>query len=297
MSNVFLSEVESQINSYLTHPNTLALAKSSQHSYRIILRKKLLPFCKEKEISKLDETFVEHMEDFIFFLRSEKLAARSIQHYVTVVKFFLRFQGFTITHTYKIPRADKQAFDLKHQKRWFSDIDIAACKTYHFPTQHTRNHVLVKLFCETGARIDEIAHIRRGDVNLEKKTILLGHSKTVPRPVFFSQETAIFIDRLFKEKFPDPAETAFKKIFPGKNRIYKIIIGMLKDLGLKSNGDGRGPHTFRHFVATTLHYTMGMEITHVAALLGDKTGTIIDCYLHPTAEMLHAKMSRAAGWS
>lgn len=290
-------EVEQQINSYLTHPHTLALAKSSQYSYRIILQKKLLVFCQENEIQKLNEGFLEYMEDFILFLRSTNLAARTIQQYLTVVKFFLKSIGHKLKHTYKIPRADKQAFDLKHQKRWFSDIDIAACKTYHFPTQHTRNHVLVKLFCETGARIDEIAHIQRGNVNLEKKTILLGHSKTVPRPVFFSQETAIFIERLFKDKFPDPTETAFKNIFPGKNRIYKIVIGMLNDLGLKSEGDGRGPHTFRHFVATTLHYTMGMEITHVAALLGDKTGTIIDCYLHPTAEMLQSKMSKAAGWS
>jgi hypothetical protein len=29
--------------------------------------------------------------------------------------------------------------------------------------------------------------------------------------------------------------------------IYKIIDSMLKDLGLKTKGDGRGPHTFRHY--------------------------------------------------
>ncbi len=104
------------------------------------------------------------------------------------------------------------------------------------------------------------------------------------------------MERFFKDKYPDPAADAFKEIFPGKNRIYKIIIEMLEDLGLKQPGDGRGPHTFRHFVATNLHHVQGMRLTSVASLLGDTPDTISSRYLHPTAEMLQAEISQASGW-
>lgn len=297
MSISIVSEVEAQIHSYLNHQNTLALAKTSKDLYHIILCLKLRSFCKENNIQRLDETFMDHMPALTIFLRDQDLSAQTTQQYLTIVKVLMKFLGHPVEFTYRIPRQDKQAFDLKHQKRWFSDREIAMCKTYQFKRNHARNHVLVRLFLETGARINEIAHIRRGDVSTIEETILLGHSKTVPRSVFFSQETAIYIERFFHAKFPDPAIDSFKKIFPGKNRIYKIINAMLLDLGLKTKGDGRGPHTFRHYTATDLHYNRNMELTHVAALLGDTPDTISSRYLHPTAQMLHGKIKKASGWS
>ena len=45
--------------------------------------------------------------------------------------------------------------------------------------------------------------------------------------------------------------------------IYKIIDTMLKDLNLKTKGDGRGPDTFRHYVATNLRYNFRMDLDHV----------------------------------
>lgn len=297
MSNVFVSNVEAQINSYLENHRTQGLASTTQNHYRTVLVNQLLPFCREQGIKKLDSGFQEHMEDFVIFMRSRNLSAKSTQHYLTVAKFFLKASGHPIDFTWRIPRPDQQAWDLKHQNRWFSDMDIARCKTYRFPVQHTRNHILVRLLIETGARLDEIATIKRGNVNIQEKQILLDRSKTRPRPVFFSQETAIHFDRYFRESFPDPSQDSFRQIFPTGNRIYKIIVAMLKDLKLKKKGDGRGPHTFRHYTATYLHYTLGMELTAVASLLGDTPETISSRYLHPTAQMLQAKISKAAGWS
>ncbi len=71
-----------------------------------------------------------------------------------------------------------------------------------------------------------------------------------------------------------------KKLLP----FYKIIDSMLKDFGLKTKGDRRGPHTFRHYMATNLRYNFRMDLDHVARLLGDTQKTISSRYLHPTAE-------------
>ncbi|MCP4116453.1 MAG: site-specific integrase [Desulfobacteraceae bacterium] len=297
MPNVILSKVEEQINSYLNCQTTQALAKKTQGLYTAVLQKKLGAFCMIQGITDLTEDFKAHMEAYTVYLLGSGLNAYSTQQYLTITKIFLNFLGNPVKYTFKIPRQAKQDHDLKHQKRWFTDLDIARCKTFQFKRNHERNHILVRLMCETGARVNEIANIKRGDIQLEKGTILLGVSKTIPRPVFFSQETGIYLARFLDTKFPDPAQDSFKKVFPCSNQIWKIINGMLVSLGMKTKNDGRGPHTFRHFVATDLHFVRGMDLTDVAFLLGDTPETISSRYLHPNAEMLQNRMKKASGWS
>ncbi|WP_320040715.1 site-specific integrase [uncultured Desulfobacter sp.] len=138
------------------------------------------------------------MEEYVTFLLNGGADPYTVAHYCTITKFFMKKIGAPINHTYKIPRDAKRRHDLKHQRRWFTDQDIAQCMTYQFPVMHVRNHLLVRLLVETGARINEIAHITVGNVNFGKRTILISYSKTIPRPVFFSQESGIFMKRYFK---------------------------------------------------------------------------------------------------
>lgn len=297
MTETGISEIEKQVNIYLNAPNTCALAKKTRTLYRAVLLKKFLPFARGRGMLSMDGEIQGAMDDYTRFLTDAGLSAHSTQQYLTITKIFMAAAGRPVKYTFKIPRAEKQAHDLKHQQRWFNDRDIARCKTYRFPKNHTRNHVLVRLMIETGARVNEIANIRVGDVQLDKGTILLGVSKTIPRPVFFSQETGIYIGQFLGKQFPDMAMDAFKQIFPGSNQIWRIIVEMLTALGLKKKGDGRGPHTFRHFTATDLHFVRGMDLTDVAFLLGDTPETISSRYLHPNAEMLQSRMKKASGWN
>jgi len=295
MSDLLVPEVKNQINSYLEHPHTVGLSSETRKAYKCVLKGQLLKFCKNAQITTLNTEFEDQMENFVAYLIRQGSDPCTVQHYLTITKFFMKKIGAPINHTYKIPRDAKRRHDLKHQRRWFTDQDIAQCMTYQFPVMHVRNHLLVRLLVETGARINEIAHITVGNVNFGKRTILISYSKTIPRPVFFSQESGIFMKRYFKTKFTDPESAADQRIFPGKNQLYKVIVGMLDDLGLKSHGDCRGPHTFRHYVATYLHYVKNMKLTSVAALLGDTPETISSNYLHPTAEMLQSEVERAWG--
>ena len=172
MSISYLSEVESQMNQYFNSQNTMALADSTKALYNAVIRKKLLPFCKEQRIDNLNEKFTDHMDGFGGFLQDKKVSAHTIQSYLTITKLLFTFHGHHIKHTYKIPRQDKQTFDLKHEKRWFSGEDIAKCKTYMFKINHIRNHLLVRLMCETGARINEIANICVCDIKLKENLLL-----------------------------------------------------------------------------------------------------------------------------
>lgn len=289
-SNNITITTETQINNYLTSQNVNSLAKSTKRLYTVVLKTKFLPFCIDNNILVLDSTIVEYFDKFIEYLTNQNLTSQSIQQYLIILKFFLKKINITVSYTYKIPRDSKQKHALKHQNRWFTSLNIAQCKTYVFSKNHIRNRILVRILCETGARINEISNIKISDINLNSCEILLSVSKTTPRLVFISQDTGLYIEKYFKEKNINP--TSNNTLFPSANQIWRIVIDMLTDLKLKSKGDGRGPHTFRHYVATQLYFSKGMDLTEVAFLLGDKPETISNNYLHPDSTMLRTRMQK-----
>jgi hypothetical protein len=107
MSIYYLSELESQVNQYFKSQNTMALADSTKALYNAVLRKKLLPFCKDNGITKLNEKFTDHMDSFGEFLQNKKVSAHTTQSYLTITKLLFTFHGHHIKHTYKIPRPNK----------------------------------------------------------------------------------------------------------------------------------------------------------------------------------------------
>jgi len=77
MSIYYLSELELQVNQYFKSKNTMALADSTKTLYNAVLRKKLLPFCKDNGITKLNEKFTDHMDSFGVFLQNKKVSAHT----------------------------------------------------------------------------------------------------------------------------------------------------------------------------------------------------------------------------
>ena len=230
MLDLCVSVIENQIQQFFDSQRKGALAESTKKMYRGVARTKLIPFCKTKSIMRLDETFNDHMEEYAQYLRDTGASAQTALEYLTVTKQFFAFHGYDIKSSYRIPRADKQAWDLKQEQRWFSEDEVAMCRTYKFRINHIRNHLLVRLFSETGARINEVANIRLRDVDFRMKTLLLHHSKTIPRSVKLNAETSIYMQWHIQDKFPDPDQSFNSNIFPRKNMIYKIIMEMLHNL-------------------------------------------------------------------
>jgi integrase len=114
-------------------------------------------------------------------------------------------------------------------------------------------------------------------------------SKTEPRPAFFSPETRdLFIQLKRTKTFWDG------KVFPGVPGIQGVIAEMLSDLGLQR--PGRGPHTFRHYLATKLFYEGEMRIEDISVLLGTTVEIIVKNYLHPTPDMLKRRVFKAMQW-
>jgi len=289
--------------SFLESKQVKALSVSTQKLYATAL-KTFMEFCAETGVNSFTPGvsgcpaggIQDVLPLFAESLELRKLAGTTIQQYCTIVKIMARWSGSPVQYTYRIPSKQRKALDLKHRDRWFNETDIRRCLEYRFPDFHERNHLIVCILVETGARVREIAGMTVASVDIDNRTLWIDDSKTMPRAVFVSHETVAKLKAYMKTIQPAFKGTAPPALFPGVIRIQEIINAMLVDLGLKNGKDGRGPHTFRHYVATYLHYEGGMDIKDVAFLLGDTPETIRDNYLHPTPAMLRKRTEAAMGW-
>ena len=284
-----------KIRQYLNEaPETRGLSDNTRQSYSNALNH-LKTYCYSALIKDLDGSF--DMDRYAKHL-AKTLSGQSVQLYLTITKQFFKWLGHPIEYTYRIPKDERKAIQLKKLDRWFSEDDVDACLGYHFPgngLKGLRNRIIVRLLVETGARIKELSMIDAKDIDLDTGTITLKDSKTVPRPVFVSAETLSMLEDYINRTVAGIFETE-GALFPSESQCSKVVNEMLVDLGLKNGSDERGPHTFRHYVATWLHYEGGMDIKDIAFLLGDKPDTIVNVYIHPTPDMLRRRVQKAMGW-
>lgn len=288
-----------EISEFLESPNVKAMTPKSQEKYKYALTS-FETFLKKNNSEKRNLTYIsKRLPAFSLYLKKQGKSGNSTQQYITIVKIFLKTYGVTSDFQYRITSEEKKALQFKKINRWFNDNDIQKCLKYSFPDVidyeiKTRNKLLVRLLCETGARIHEITNISFGDFDTDNCTVFLQDSKTEPRPAFYSDETKKLIDQiLLINKF----STKSTKVFKTTDWCKKIIFTMLENLGLKGEKDGRGPHTFRHYVATHLYYNGEMDLNDLATVLGDRPDTIRNEYLHPTPEMLRKRVVKAWGWN
>ena len=286
------------IQEYLQSQAVTSLSDSTQDLYLRSLNH-FRDFLTNNEIKKEDDTIdytitPERFSIFVKGLEKRNLSGQTIQQYINCVKIYLKWAKMPLEYTYKVSNKDRQANKLKHLNRWFQEDDIAKCLAYTFPYASSPDkallyRVLIRLLAETGGRIGEIANIQMEDVDIEECMVVI-HGKTEPRPVFFSPDTREMLKSL-RQSF----KAWHGALFPSVMRLQQVVTEMLNDIGLKKEGDGRGPHTFRHYVASYLFYS-GMRIEDVSFLLGDTVETIVKNYLHPTSLMLKERVAKAMKW-
>ncbi|MDX9789052.1 MAG: tyrosine-type recombinase/integrase [Desulfobacterales bacterium] len=284
------------IKSFLSSPHCKSLARATADTYRHAINS-LTSFISGRAGNRPEPSITaDLLNDYTQHMAGLGKSGKTIQQYITIIKIAMRSIGHPIEYTYRIPNAEKKAHKLKSMNRWFTEDEIRQCLGYRWPEFHIRNHLIVRLMIETGARVREIANVRFKDVAMTKKTVWLTDSKTEPRPVFYSDDTKRSFEKLLRATNVIIFDHQARKVFPSPQHIKKIITDMLVDIGIKDSKDGRGPHTFRHYSATYLHYVGGMSLADIGRLFGDKPEMIRDRYLHPTPEMMQAKMEKAMNW-
>lgn len=185
--------------------------------------------------------------------------------YITAVIRFLKWLEIDIKPT--MPRTKRKEI------RALSEEEIEKIKA---SVKKGKDKLLIQLLLDTGLRAKELLSIRKSDISIEKRYIIVRNTKNgEERIVFFTEETAKLLKKYIK-KIGDN-----ERIF---NMTYEALYRKLKRLGKKIGIDLR-PHILRHTFAT-IAIKKGMPVPVVQKLLGHKDIRTTQIYTHLITEDL-----------
>jgi len=198
-------------------------------------------------------------------LEKRREKATTARHYIIAVVRFLKWLGTDIKPT--IPRTRRKEI------RALSEGDIEKIKN---SLKRTKDKLLIQLLLDTGLRAKELLSIRKSDINIEKRFIIVRNTKNgEERIVFFTEETRKILEKYIKNMSND------QKLF---DITYDALYRKLKRLGKKLGIDLR-PHILRHTFATQA-IRKGMPLPVVQKILGHKDIRTTQIYTHLVTEDL-----------
>lgn len=186
----------------------------------------------------------------------------TIRSYVIAVRRFLKWLGVNVRPTLpKIRRREPKVIDEQYVERILS-----VCRSLKYK-------VILSLMLDTGLRSKELLSLKKGDIDLEKRMIIVRNTKNgEERVVFFTERTANLLKKYLSKV---NGESVFDISYQA---LYKAIKRIGKKIGVELR-----PHLLRHTFAT-IAIKKGMPLPIVQRLLGHKDIKTTQVYLHLVTE-------------
>ncbi|MDP2654014.1 MAG: site-specific tyrosine recombinase XerD [Candidatus Omnitrophota bacterium] len=267
------------------------LAQNTLVSYRRDLEK-YTRYLAELKIASPDAVKRDHVTDFIYRLKQQKLSTPSICRNLAAVKMFHRYlvrerlskeDPTTLVET---PKIWQRVPDVLTQQEVQSMINASQGKGW----QQIRDHAILELFYASGMRVSELANLNYEHINFDvgyvrcigkgqkERIIPIGqksrdavekYCRDVRGPALKTRPTAVlFLSRLGK-KLSRQSIWKIIKFYARKANIKKVI----------------KPHTLRHSFATHL-LEGGADLRSVQEMLGHSDISTTQIYTHVDRERL-----------
>lgn len=284
--------------------STKNLSKNTQLSYRDTFRL-LLPFAAEKNKKSIDQLLVEEMNPVVVkaFLgeletkRSCSIATRNQR--LSAIHAFAKFIGLHSPEHVEWCR-QVQMIPFKRAKHTLitylekSEMDALLNAPNRNNRQGQRDYALLLFLYNTGARANEAAQVKIGDLNIAGSskqsldTVLVKGKGNKPRRCPLWQQTALELnviacerissEHLFLNRLKQPI-TRFG-IYAMVKRYAENVAQQLPAIKAKKVG----PHTIRHTTATHL-LQAGVDINTIRAWLGHVSINTTNIYAEVDLEM------------
>jgi integrase len=124
---------------------------------------------------------------------------------------------------FRSPTLDAIRYEEPCRPVEIADSDVRRLIDLSMVARDRRFTALLRLLVDSGARQGEVLYARWKDVDLTQRTILAGKTKTgVPRVLYFTEETARHIQRIWPERIRQPERMLFEsRRAPGAVVSYK----------------------------------------------------------------------------
>ncbi len=226
-----------------------------------------------------------------------ELSIRSKNHYLTVLRAFLRYlvqeEELDVYPPDRITRFKEQERQVK--VLYSEDLE----RLLEAPDTNTRSgkrdKAMLELFFSTGLRLAELRGLNTKDLNFKTREISVRGKRGKIRVVFLSDAAADALQAYMESRIDDLTplfirnpERAAMAAPPGENfRLSRIsIYNCVKKCALKAGiVSDPSPHTLRHSFATDL-LRNGADLRSVQEMLGHKDLSTTQIYTHVTNPQL-----------
>ncbi|MEG5073043.1 tyrosine-type recombinase/integrase [Microcoleus sp. B3-D2] len=284
--------------------STRNLSKNTQLSYRDTFRL-LLPFAAEKNKKSIDKLAVEEMNPNIlksFLVELEEKRNCSIatrNQRLAAIHAFAKFIGLHSPDHLEWCR-QVQLIPFKHAKHTLitylekTEMDALLNAPDRSNDQGQRDYALLLFLYNTGARADEVAQLKIGDLNitgLSKKdlaTVLMKGKGNKPRRCPLWQQTALELNGIANQRM------ASEHVFLNRLKqpitrfgIHAMVKRYAENVAQNLptlKGKKVSPHTIRHTTATHL-LQAGVDINTIRAWLGHVSINTTNIYAEVDLEM------------
>lgn len=249
-------------------------------------------FLENKNIS-LAESTEETLKDFLKFLYSQNLSAKSISRKIAALKLFFNYCAEFHGHE------NKAAFLIFPKTEFTLPVFCSEpeIKMLLESCRHYRTYIIILLLYNTGLRVSELCFVTLSDIDWHSGTIRVhgkgSKTRLIPIPLPITQELKKYSDTHTLTHYLFPIKYG-KKIKP----ISRQTVGndLKKAVNLAALNNNISPHTLRHSLATHL-LKAGWDLRSLQLLLGHEQISTVQLYTHleksDLQRMYNAKHPRA----
>jgi site-specific recombinase XerD len=283
---------------------TRNLSKNTQVSYRDTFSL-LLPFTAKKKKTSIDNLLVEEItpeiiKAFLTDLETKRNCSTSTRNQrLSAVHAFAKFVGLNspeyvewcrLVQTVPFKRTKRTLITYLEKSEMDTLLNIPDRKT----DQGRRDYALLLFLYNTGARADETAQLKVGDLNIvtaskkELATVLIRGKGNKPRRCPLWQHTAFELNTIIAQRIPSEYVFLNRLKQPltrfGIHAMVKRYVDQVAKQLPSIKKKKVSPHTIRHTTATHL-LQAGVDINTIRAWLGHVSINTTNIYAEVDLEM------------
>jgi integrase/recombinase XerD len=267
--------------------STKNLSKNTQLSYRDTFRL-ALPFAAKKNKKTIDKLLVEEIspaivKSFLSDLETKRDCSITTRNQrLSAIHAFAKFVGLNSPEHVEWCR-QVQLVPRKRGKRTLisylekPEMDALLDAPDQHSSQGKRDHALLLFLYNTGARADEAAQVKIGDLNIGRSskgalaTVLIRGKGNKPRRCPLWEQTVLELNAIVSQRAPSDSVFLNRLKQPitrfGIHTMVKRYINQVAEQFPEIKKKKVSPHTIRHTTATHL-LQAGVDINTIRAWLG-----------------------------
>lgn len=234
------------------------------------------------------------LKQYVVHLAASELSSISVQSYCRGLRSFLswlysqEYISVNLCDNFVLPKASRKVIDV------LTDDEIERILTSLSGSEWltVRNRLIVSLMLDSGLRLNEVVTLRRDQINLKDKYLIVTGKGDKQRIVPFGSSTYSTL-QLYLSSIASAGSQEYLIIKVSENLCgfeqitHSTVKNMFRRLRARSNVPRLYPHLLRHTFATR-YLENGGNIYTLQAILGHSSLEMVKKYLHLASSRIRA---------